>query len=133
MEQEYIEKMAREYAELLRAHQLKRAETVTVPSEARVEYLELSRSQLRAIAYLKSIVKNTVKKRLLLTIEKELLGLFSDPITIKKIAYSSAENAVSALIDKELSKLELLQSVDMGEYNTTKKYFLLTLISLLSY
>ncbi len=133
MQDNYIEKMAREYAEMLKMHTKKVSSPIKVPSEERAMFIDLIKAQLRAIQYLKSVAKIPVKSRLLSKIESELLSYLDEPISIKKSTFKSVESAVSFLIDKELIKLEKLDHFDIGKDYVDKKYFVLTLISLLTF
>ncbi len=133
MDQDYIEKMAREYAEMLRAHDLKKTQSIVPPSQARQDYVALAKKQLRATRYLLSIAKTPVKKRLLLAIERELYSSIDEPYYPPKTNYANAENALAMLVDAELSKIEKLDWFEAPQSNTTKKYFVLTMLSLLSF
>ncbi len=133
MDNDYIEKMAREYAELLRAHSQKKTHSIVVPSEARADYFSHVKAQLRATAYLKSIVKIPVKKRVILAIEAELSSLLAEPYDAPKGHYKNAENAFSTLLDLELTKQKDLDSFVIDGADNTKKYLVLTLLSLLTF
>ncbi len=133
MQDNYIEKMAKEYAEMLKLHNKKSTKSFKIPSEEREAFLKATIAQLGIIKYLRSIAKTPVKNRLLSTIESQLLTCINTPVSIKKHPFKSAENAVSFLINKELDKLEYLEHFDIDEEMSAKKYFVLTLISLLTF
>lgn len=131
MEDFDIEKMAREYAEMLRAHDRVKTTPIEVPSEKRDLFFRLCSSAVRATEYLLSCVKIPWKKRVLLAICKQLRRIEPPEIRPRPHRYSSPESALTTLLYSALDMLDAADSFSPPSAHLDACSRLLPLISFL--
>lgn len=131
MEDFDIEKMAREYAEMLRARTRVTTTAIEVPSEKRDLFFKKCSTAIRATEYLLSCVKIPWKKRVLLELLKQLKRIMPSCNKTASPRYSSPDRALTSLLYAALDMLDCTDSFSPPDDHLAACSRLLPLISFL--